>query len=75
MKGKTARRKAPTAPRHRSPVPPPGGPMGKKGYDRPAARKAARKAVDESLKESPSRAGPLQATEPIETEEGPGEEE
>jgi hypothetical protein len=49
--------------------------MGKRGYDRPAARKAARRAVDESMKESPSRDDPLQASEPVDTEEGPGEEE
>lgn len=70
---KSGRRKSAVASRHRSPVPPPGGPMGKPGYDRPAARKIERKSVQETL--------PTKAVRPIEPEEiaeassGGGEEE
>ena len=49
--------------RHRSPVPPPGGPMGRNGYNRTAARKAARKAVEDAL--------PANAARPLEPEEAP----
>ena len=47
--------------RHRSPVPPPGGPMGQNGYDRTSARKATRKAVEDAL--------PANASRPLEPEE------
>jgi hypothetical protein len=59
MKSKPKSRQAP--PRHRSPVPPPGGPMGKKGYDRPASRKNARKAVQDALPEDALRPGATDA--------------
>ena len=52
--------------RHRSPVPPTGGPMGRNGYDRTATRKAARKAVEDAL--------PANAARPLEPEEAPAPE-
>jgi hypothetical protein len=49
--------------RRRSPVPPPGGPMGRNSYDRASARKAARKAAEDAL--------PANAARPLEPEEAP----
>lgn len=63
---------------HRSPVPPTGGPMGKKGYDRPAARKDARRAAEDAA--ASKRPSPHLPLKPIELEEqsrdeSPGGEE
>jgi hypothetical protein len=60
MKNKPSRSKS-APPRHRSPVPPPGGPMAKKGYDRLGARKNERKAVSEALPEDALRNGAAEA--------------
>jgi hypothetical protein len=63
MKKKSARRK-PDRVRHRSPVPRAGGPIQRKGYHRPAARKAARGDIHEA-----SSAPPLRPIEPEEIEQ------
>ena len=76
MKKTGKNRSAP--PRHRSPVPPTGGPTGRKGYDRPAARKDARRAAEDAA--APKRTLPHLPLKPIEPEEqrvdeSPGGEE